>query len=158
MARQTKSNDNIHLPCSVCKGKKFRITRSPILRTLLKKKHSIKKLPPKTVDALAKMLTREERSLLFKSLCEAVKSAGDRSRPRIAERIAMEMGMDKTQVYRYLNERMVPNPKTTARVINALMNLGDFETIVRILEPAAQRMARSFTYFRRWKESLRPGR
>jgi len=33
----TFSNDNIHLPCSICKGKKFRITkRNPILRTLLK--------------------------------------------------------------------------------------------------------------------------
>jgi len=86
--------------------------------------------------------------------CERVKFFGERTKARIAERIAIETKMDKTQVYRYLNKKAVPNPKTTARVINALMNLGSFETVVKILEPAAQRMTRASRNFYRWKKYL----
>ena len=32
------SNDNIHLPCSICKGKKFRVTkRNPAVKLLLRR-------------------------------------------------------------------------------------------------------------------------
>jgi len=86
-------------------------------------------------------------ALLFDALCERVKFFGERTKARIAERIAIETKMDKTQVYRYLNKKAIPNPKTTARVIDVLINLGSFETVVKILEPAAQRMTRASRNF-----------
>jgi len=115
---------------------------------------SQEEIPRKTVENLCKILEKNERLLIFNALCERIKFLGDRSKARIAERIAIETGMDKTQVYRYLNNKSVPNPKTTSRVINALLNLGDYETVVRILDLAAQRMSKTSRNFYRWKKSL----
>ena len=112
------------------------------------------KLPKETVDLMAKVLERDERKRVFDELCRSLHYRGYRSRPRLAERIAMETGMYKTHVYRYLTGKMVPNPKTTARMIEALIHLGRFEEALRALEPAANRMQRNYRAFFKWKRYI----
>jgi len=64
------------------------------------------KLPKETVDLMAKVLERDERKRVFDELCRALHYRGYRSRPRLAERIAMETGMHKTHVYCYQMEKI----------------------------------------------------
>ena len=62
--------------------------------------------------------------------------------------------MYKTHVYRYLNGKIIPNPKTTARIIRALIHLGKFEEVLNLLEPAANRMRRNYMAFSKWKSQM----
>ena len=52
-------------------------------------------LPPRAIDALSKMMWRSERKRLFEIVCERIKETGDRSKARIAERIAIETGIKR---------------------------------------------------------------
>ena len=112
-------------------------------------------LPRETIDLMAKVLERNERKRVFDELCHTLSYLGYGSKPRLAEMIAMETGMYKTHVYRYLNGKMIPNPKTTARIIRALIHLGKFEEVLNLLEPAANRMIRNYSAFFKWKKYIK---
>jgi len=100
------------------------------------------------------MMWRSERKRLFEIVCERIKETGDRSKARIAERIAIETGINKTHVYRYFGGKTVPNPETAAKLIRILLKLGDYRTVMEILEPADMRILRVSRNFHRWKAAL----
>jgi hypothetical protein len=108
----------------------------------------------KTVENLALLLTREARRKLFEDLCRAVGS-------RVPERIWMETGIRKTDVYRYLPRSksrrggLVPNSTTTVKIIKALLKHGMHEHVIKILEPAENEMCRSYKEFFKWKKRLK---
>jgi len=88
-----------------------------------------------TLLGMAKMLPAGARLKLFNVLCEAVEK-------RPLERIWLETGIRKTDLYRYLPKSksrkggLVPSPKTTVKIIRALLRCSRTETVVRILDQA----------------------
>jgi len=114
----------------------------------------IKKKYQQTFEDFTKLLGREDRLFLFKHLCKALEERGFKTRARKAEIIALKIGMQKTHVYRYLNCKLVPNHKTTAKIIKALLDLGESEVVLKILEPVSVRMYKAYEKFQKWKREL----
>ena len=103
---------------------------------------------------MAKLLTREERKELFTALCEKLKLYGFRSKPRLAEELARLLDVNKKNVYRYLNGKIVPNPKTTVKIAKALIKYAELKTLLKILDPTARTMLRDVQCFLDWKKDL----
>jgi len=108
-----------------------------------------------TLEDLAKLLDKKDRLFLFKHLCKALENCGFKTRARKAEIIALKIGMQKTHVYRYLNCKFAPNHKTTVKIIKALLDFGEFEIVLKILEPIITRMYEDCKNFREWKRGLK---
>ena len=108
-----------------------------------------------TLEDLAKLLDKEDRLFLFEYLCKALERWGFKTRARKAEIIALKTDIQKTHVYRYLNCKLVPNHKTAAKIIKVLLDLGEFEIVLKILEPIIIRMYKDCKNFRKWKRELK---
>lgn len=81
-------------------------------------------------------LKPEERLQLFDMLCDAVQR-------RIPERVSMELGIKRPNVYLYMKnrkKRLVPNAETTLKIINALRARSYNEAILPVLKEALTRM------------------
>jgi len=111
-------------------------------------------LNDETLHRMVRLLTREERKKLFTILCEKLKLYGFKSKPRLAEELARLLAINKKNVYRYLNGKIVPNPQTTAKVAKALIKYAELKTLLKILEPTARAMLRDAQRFLNWKKDL----
>ena len=111
--------------------------------------------PDEPIEHISYFLKREERKQIFLELCKILSYLGCKSRARLVERISMETGIYKTHVYRYLNDKMTPNPKTTVKIIKALVKLGQIETVFKFLEPAAKRLYEDYRIFLKWGKYIK---
>jgi len=97
---------------------------------------------------LCHFLSSEERLQLFDMLCDAVQK-------RIPERVSMELGIKRPNVYPYMKgreKRLVPNAETTAKIINALRAKAHNQAILPILKTAFDRMKTATTICENWIE------
>jgi len=107
-----------------------------------------------TLRNIASLLPRETRMKLFEDLC---KTFGK----RVPERVSIETGIRKTDVYRYLPKSksrrggLVPSPATTIKVIKALLKNGQTELVTEALNPAGNEMRKSYLEYFKWIKNLR---
>jgi hypothetical protein len=97
---------------------------------------------------LCHFLTREERLQLFDMLCGSVQK-------RIPERVSMELGIKRPNVYPYMKgreKRLVPNAETTVKIVNALRERGHNQRILPVLKKAFELMKIVMTIYRNWIE------
>jgi len=100
---------------------------------------------------LCYFLTPEERLQLFDMLCDAVQK-------RIPERVSLELGIKRPNVYPYMKgrkKRLVPNARTTAKIINVLRKKGRNQAVLPILTPAIERMRISAKVYQKWMMSMK---
>jgi len=114
-------------------------------------------IPESTLKNMTRLLTREARLNLFQNLCTILGEP-------IPERVWRETGIRKTDVYRYLPKSrslkggLVPSPKTTVRVIEALLKDGglkELQAVTNALDPVAEVMRKSYRGYFEWKKTLR---
>lgn len=101
--------------------------------------------------SLCYFLTPEERLQLFDMLCDAVQK-------RIPERVGMELGIKRTNVYPYMKsrkKRLVPNAETTAKIVYVLRHRAHNQAILPILESAIERMRREAKMYQNWMKSTK---
>ena len=101
--------------------------------------------------SLCYFLTPEERLQLFDMLCEAVQK-------RIPERVSMELGIKRTNVYPYMKSRkksLVPNAETTGKIIYVLRHRAHNHAILPILESAIERMRISSKIYQKWMKGMK---
>jgi hypothetical protein len=100
---------------------------------------------------LCHFLKPEERLQLFDMLCSAVQK-------RIPERVSMELGIKRPNVYPYLKrrkKRLVPNAETTAKIIGVFRDKAHTQAVLPILEPAIDRMQISAKTYQRWMKGMK---
>jgi hypothetical protein len=100
---------------------------------------------------LCYFLKPEERLQLFDMLCSAVQK-------RIPERVSMELGIKRQNVYPYLKrrkKRLVPNAETTAKIIAVLRDKALSQAVLPILEPAIDRMRISAKTYQKWMKGMK---
>ena len=107
------------------------------------------------LEDTSSLLSKEERAKIFNELCLRLQELGYKSVARLTEQISLATGIERTHVYPYLRGERVPNPKTTAKVIKALIKSGDIQFVVRCLEPVARRMQRDCKAFFQWRSELK---
>lgn len=97
---------------------------------------------------LCHFLTPEERLQLFDMLCDVVQK-------RIPERVSMELGIRRPNVYPYMKgreKRLVPNAETTVKIIKALRKRAYDQAVLPILKAAFDRMKTATTICENWIE------
>jgi hypothetical protein len=100
---------------------------------------------------LCHFLKPDERLRLFDMLCDVLQK-------RIPERVSLELGIKRPNVYPYLKgrrKRLVPNAETTARIIKALRYRGYNQAVLPVLEPAIERMWVSAKAYKKWRKELK---
>jgi len=109
-------------------------------------------LPDYIIQRMSHFLPRETRSRLVDELATVV------GKP-IAERISLATGIPKPHVYRYLPQyksgRFAPSPKTTVRIIRALLQNGRLETVLQALDRVEWEMRDTYRKYFSWKKKLR---
>jgi hypothetical protein len=101
--------------------------------------------------SLCYFLTPEERLLLFDMLCDAIPK-------RTPERVSMELGIKRPNVYPYMKgrkKRLVPNAETTAKIINVLRGMAQNQAVLAVLEPAIERMQISAKAYQNWMKGMK---
>lgn len=107
------------------------------------------------LEDMAALLPKEERAKIFAQLCSRLREFGYKSVARLTEQISLATGIERTHVYPYLKRKRIPNSRTTAKVIKALIKTGDIQFVVRCLEPIARRMQRNCKAFFQWRSELK---
>ena len=103
---------------------------------------------------MTRLLTREARLRLFERLCAILGEP-------IPEKVSLETGIRKTDVYRYLPKSrsrrggLVPSPKTTVRVVKALLRNGRFHVVFEALDPVEHEFRRTCRIYFDWKKELK---
>lgn len=100
--------------------------------------------------SLCYFMLPEERLLLFDMLCDIVQK-------RIPERVSMELGIKRPNVYPCMKSRkrrLVPSAETTAKIINALRYRGHNRAILPLLKPAIERMRISAKTYQKWMKAM----
>lgn len=109
-------------------------------------------LPDSILQKMSYFLPRETRLRLVDELAVAVGNP-------IPERISLATGIPKTHVYRYLSQyksrRLAPNPKTTVRVIRALLRWGRLHTVLQVLDPVEEEILKTYRKYFSWRKNLR---
>lgn len=111
-------------------------------------------LEDSTLQNMASCLPREARLKLFQDLCKVLGEP-------IPERVWLATGIRKTDVYRYLPKSrslrggLAPNPKTTVRVIKALLSERKFQLVLDALDPVENEIRRACREYFDWKKKLR---
>lgn len=106
------------------------------------------------LENMARLLPREVRLKLFKDLCKVL---GEPT----PERVWMETGIRKTDVYRYLPKSrslrggLVPGPEITVRIIKALLKNGGLQVVLDALDPIDREFRRTCRAYSYWKKALR---
>jgi len=107
-----------------------------------------------TLRNMASLLPREARIKLFRELCRILGK-------RVPERVSLETGIRKTDVYRYLPKSesrrggLIPNPATTVKIMKALLRNGGIEQVVDALDRVGNEMRKSYLEYFNWTKELR---
>lgn len=109
-------------------------------------------LPDSILQQMSYFLPRETRLKLVDELAAVV------GKP-IPERISLATGIPKSHVYRYLPQyksgRFAPSPKTTVRVMRALLRKGRLHTVLQVLDRVEWEMRNTYLKYFYWKKKLR---
>ncbi len=103
---------------------------------------------------MTSLLPREARLRLFQDLCKVLGEP-------IPEKVWLATGIRKTDVYRYLPKSrssrggLVPNPKTSVRVIKALLRRRKIQLVLEALDPVENKIRRACREYFDWKKELR---
>lgn len=101
--------------------------------------------------SLCYFLTPDERLRLFDMLCDAIQK-------RIPERVSMELGIKRPNVYPYMKsrkKRLVPSAETTAKILNVLRYKAHNQAVLPILEPAVERMRILAKTYQNWMKGMK---
>lgn len=107
-----------------------------------------------TLNNIACILPKDTRMKLFEELCKTVAK-------RVPERVSLETGIRKTDVYRYLPKSksrkggLVPSPITTAKVMKALLKNGKTEFVANTIDSAVDDMRKSYHEYFSWKMDMK---
>lgn len=102
------------------------------------------------VEELCKFLGDDERSRLFDLLYDVVGK-------RKPEEISLALGVKLQAVYRYFQQsrrRVVPNYRTAAKIIRALMERAENDVAISFLDLAAERMRGAHYAYVQWRRKI----
>ncbi len=111
-------------------------------------------LDDSALENMTSLLPREARLRLFQDLCKVLGEP-------IPEKVWLATGIRKTDVYRYLPKSrssrggLVPNPKTSVRVIKALLRRRKIQLVLEALDPVENKIRRACREYFDWKKELR---
>lgn len=106
----------------------------------------MEKLTLEIAEKMAYFIPREERIKLFSELMQCTRSLNA---------LAVEIGIPKTHVYRYLPKSksniggLAPNNKTTAKIIMALKGYGKLSVVFECLDKASLEMEKVLRQYKR---------
>jgi hypothetical protein len=106
-------------------------------------------MEPNDVEELCKFLGDDERSRLFDLLYDVVGK-------RKPEEISLALGVKLQAVYRYFQKskrRVVPNYRTAAKIVKALIERAEKDDVISFLDLAAERMRGVHYAYIQWRRN-----